>query len=216
MKICAISDTHKQHKYLKLPSSDEVDTLIHAGDFSAFESSFYNFLEWFSSLDFKNKILIAGNHDNYVYEEGYQKIFDICKAKGVIYLEDSSVEIDGIKFYGSPWSLRFGTWDFMVSEERLAEYWGLIPADTHVLITHTPAYKEGDRVNNSYNLDRHVGSKTLKQRLEELSDLKLHIYGHIHEAYGIHTAKEKDYISYNASSFDYYKTELNLPMVFEV
>jgi len=215
MKICAISDTHKQHKYLKLPSADEVDTIIHAGDFSSLKSSFDDFLTWYSELDFKNKILVAGNHDGYVYEEGYQKIYDICNKKGVIYLQDNSIEIDGIKFHGSPWSNRFGSWYFMELEEQLNRYWSMIPKDTDVLITHGPAYGEGDRVNNNCSFDRYVGSKTLKKTIEKLSNLKLHIYGHIHESYGLHPTKE-GYISYNASSFDYYKTALNAPLVFEV
>lgn len=217
MKICPISDTHHKHTLLKLPPSDEVDTIIHAGDFSTnFAKTFYSFLDWYSDLPYKNKILVAGNHDEYIFGVGYQNIYEKCKAVGVIYLQDSSVEIDGIKFHGSPWSNSFGSWVFMGDEDALNGHWSLIPDDTDVLITHGPAYGKGDLVNNSWSSDNHVGSKTLLKKLDELKSLKLHLYGHIHEDFGEHRAENQSFISYNASSFDYYKAELNEPLVFEI
>ena len=216
MKICCISDTHKQHTHLNLPSSLEVETIIHSGDFSGSKQSLHDFLVWYSELPYKNKILVAGNHDVFVEEMGYALFFNLCESLGVVYLEDSSVEIDGVKFHGSPWSNTFGWWSFMADEVDLEEYWNLIPLDTNVLITHGPAYGKGDRVNNNWNSDKHVGSKTLLKRLEVLKELKLHVYGHIHESYGVHYDENQQFLSCNASSLDYYKPVLNEVLVFDV
>ena len=216
MKISIISDTHHKHIHLQLPSENEIDTIIHAGDFSSFSKSFNAFLEWYSSLPYKNKILVAGNHDEYVFETGYETIYEICKKVGIIYLQDSSVEIDNIVFHGSPWSNCFGLWAFMEEENVLESYWNKIPLQTNVLITHGPAYGKGDRVNNDLQKERHVGSKTLLKRLEALKKLKLHCYGHIHEAFGEHNEKNQTFISYNACSFDDNKTMLNVPLIFEI
>ena len=62
MKIVMISDTHEKHNDIKLPAGD---LLIHSGDLTrrGNNSSIINFLDWFSSQDFKYKVFIAGNHD---------------------------------------------------------------------------------------------------------------------------------------------------------
>jgi Icc-related predicted phosphoesterase len=216
MKICCISDTHKQHSKLDLPSPLDVETIIHSGDFSGSKKSLHDFLLWYSELPYKNKILVAGNHDVFIEEMGYELVYNLCESLGIIYLQDSSIEIDGINFHGSPWSNTFGLWSFMADESDLENYWNLIPLNTDVLITHGPAYKKGDRVNNNWNNDKHVGSKTLLKRLELLTRLKLHTFGHIHEDYGLHTNENQNFITYNACSFDYYKTELNKALVFEL
>ena len=67
MKIEAISDTHNQHKNLKLKGAD---VLISAGDFSfvGTEEEAKNFLHWLASLDYKHKILVPGNHDLFCRE----------------------------------------------------------------------------------------------------------------------------------------------------
>lgn len=61
-----ISDTHMQHPFLIVPK--DIDCVIHAGDSTNFyelyknQLEFENFINWFSNLPVKNKILIAGNH----------------------------------------------------------------------------------------------------------------------------------------------------------
>lgn len=214
MKILTISDTHNLQKHLNIPN--DIDMIIHAGDFSHYEIQATKFLEWYSSLNIKYKILVSGNHDFYVKRIGYEAMKEECEKLGIIYLENSGVEIKGLKIWGSPYSNIFGSYAFMLDDFELAEIWDEIPVDTNILITHGPAYNIGDRVNNSYGSDRHVGSRSLQNRILELPELKYHIFGHIHEGYGIYEYQNK-FISINASMMNTNELyNVNEPIVFQI
>jgi len=67
----------------------------------------------------------------------------------------------------------------MLSEKELKKKWALIPENTDILITHGPPFGMLDK-----NIDgTYCGSKSLSDNLLRLN-LKVHIFGHIHEAYG--------------------------------
>jgi Icc-related predicted phosphoesterase len=183
MKICAISDTHGRHEQLDL-SKYPADVLIHAGDWTRGRdlalSETTEFFKWLSVQPFKHKICIAGNHEQQVEVNGIHPMH-LYATYGITYLQDTSVTIEGINFFGSPRSNNFGNWAFMGTDSEIDKVWQTIPDNTNVLITHGPAYECNDKVNNAYGRDPHVGSKSLKYRKLELADLKLHISGHIHE-----------------------------------
>ena len=185
MKICCISDTHGKHRDLDL-SEYKADVLIHAGDWTGGRdlglSETAGFLSWFSQQPFTYKICIAGNHEVQVEagEDHFREL--LLMYPDIIYLQDSSVTIKNINFYGSPYSNEFFDWAFMEDEYDLINRWRLIPYDTNVLITHGPAYGCHDLVKHAYGRDPHVGSKSLTKRKQELlGTLKCHISGHIHE-----------------------------------
>jgi Icc-related predicted phosphoesterase len=211
MKCLVISDTHRQHLCLNIPN--DIDTIIHAGDFSHNVGQFFDFIEWYGSLNIANKILVAGNHDLHAEKLEKGKLKEFCSSLGITYLQDDEVIIDGIKFYGSPYSNIFGRYAFMLEDFELEEIWEKIPNDTNVLITHGPAYKTGDYVNNGFSSERHVGSRTLQNRLLELNNLEYHIFGHIHESYGIY--HDYKFTSINASIFNY-REPLNEPIIIEI
>lgn len=102
MKITIISDTHARHSQLSLTPGD---LLIHAGDFSKRGKidDLLDVNEWLGQQPFKYKVIIAGNHDFYCENNNDSK--DIFT--NAIYLQDSSVTIEGIKIYGSPWQPEF-------------------------------------------------------------------------------------------------------------
>ena len=116
MKIVFISDTHGKHEYLTSKAYNNIlgsgDVLVHAGDVSNVGKAheIKQFLDWFSNTDFTHKVFIAGNHD-FDFETNTD-IAPEYKDKGVHYLFDSEVVIDGIKFYGSPWQPEFHNWAF--------------------------------------------------------------------------------------------------------
>jgi len=208
MKIVTISDTHAMERSLVVP---EGDVLIHAGDFSGRGSlsDLEDFLEWYNDLPHKHKILIAGNHDwcfaDVRREEAIAMTSQVCT-----YLEDSSVTIDGVKFYGSPWQPEFYDWAFQLPRgPDLAEIWAKIETDTDVLITHGPPHKILD-----FCPGGHVGDEDLLAAVLKLPQLKYHIFGHIHEGYGIEKFLDVTYI--NASNCTGKYVPSNQPIVFDI
>jgi Icc-related predicted phosphoesterase len=211
MKIVFISDTHNKHEHLTSKGMGNIlgsgDVLVHAGDITSMGRSheIKLFLDWFSNTDFTHKIFIAGNHDF-----GFEVMPDIApeyKEKGVHYLFDSEVIIDGVKFYGSPWQPEFYNWAFNLPRgEKLAEKWGKIPGNTDILITHGPAHGLLDTV----PMGGHVGCEELYKRVFEVKP-KIHVCGHIHGSYG---QKSVDGIEFlNASVLNERYNHENKPIV---
>lgn len=111
MKLVCISDTHSLH--WRLPAIPDGDVLIHAGD-SLGQGTLENIEElneWLGTLPHRYKIVIAGNHD-----WAFQETPELARQAltNAIYLEDSSVEIESIRFWGSPWTPTFMDWAFML------------------------------------------------------------------------------------------------------
>ncbi len=194
MKFVAISDTHGKYRQLELPDGD---CLIHAGDVSNLgeRHEILDFLDWFENLDFKYKVFIAGNHDFY-FDGISQETVDKIIPKSIIYLNDSTVEIEGIKIHGSPIQPWFFDWAFNRQRgEDIDKHWQLIPLDTDILITHGPAYGILDKTLRGEK----VGCEDLKQRIKKVRPA-YHICGHIHEARGLVQKNETYFI--NASVVD--------------
>lgn len=206
MKFVLISDTHGQHRQLKLPKGD---VIIHAGDFCDFgnQNQIYDFLNWYKELDFEYKILIGGNHDFFAAE--YPKQFLEHLPKEITYLNDSGLSIDYIKIWGSPVQPDLVGWAF--GKKRGVEmryHWDLIPQDVDILVTHSPPFGILDQSRSCQSL----GCEMLTKRLGKLN-LKFHIFGHIHASYGMETIGNTTFI--NASNMDSTKGLVNPPVVFD-
>jgi Icc-related predicted phosphoesterase len=208
MRFVAISDTHGLHYQLKLPPGD---VLAHAGDVCnrGTEKEAIDFINWFSTQNYKYKIFIAGNHDFY-FELAAPK--DVAKAipSNVIYLCDSAVQIEGINVWGSPISPWFFNWAFNKHRgAEIANHWHKIPHNTNLLITHGPVFGKLDKTMNGDS----VGCVDLLQIVEKINP-QVHLCGHIHEAYGqINTAKTK---FLNASVLNEKYRLVNAPLLFEL
>jgi Icc-related predicted phosphoesterase len=213
MKIVFISDTHGKHKVLTSNAYNNIlgegDILVHAGDCTNVgkEYEIKEFLDWFSNTPFKHKVFIAGNHD-----WGFVKNQDIdqeYKDKGVHYLFDSMVELDGVKIYGSPWQPEFFNWAFNVPRgEQLAEKWSKIPEGLDILVTHGPAHGMVDHTIDGLN----VGCEDLFDKILEVKP-KIHVCGHIHWAYGQKSFHGTEYL--NASVLNERYQYQNKPIVME-
>lgn len=218
IKAVIISDTHSKEKDIKWFKNKEninkVNMVIHCGDFSHNKETFDKFIKWYANLEIEYKILIAGNHDTEIAENGYEWMKKLCDYYGIIYLQDTSIEIEDIKFHGSPWSNEYGDWPFMTNDIELDNYWQKIPNDTNVLITHGPAYKKCDSLNQDIN-EPNVGSHSLNLKINKLNNLKYHFVGHIHDAGG-EINQDKKYITYNASIMNYWFKPENEPYIFEL
>ena len=208
MKLVCISDTHSLHRHI--PEIPDGDVLIHAGD-SLGQGTLDNIEElndWLGSLPHRHKIVIAGNHDWAFQDEPEQARQLLSNA---IYLEDSGVEIDGVRFWGSPWTPTFMNWAFMLDRgQPLHDAWALIPGNTDVLITHGPPLGFGD---TELAGGRNVGCEDLLERIDELS-LQAHVFGHIHEGYGVYQRRGARLV--NASTCTERYEPINPPVVIEL
>ena len=209
MKICIISDSH--NKYKKLVDMPDADMIIHCGDATSmgYEHEIVNFFKWFSNLkQYKYKIFIAGNHD--CLFETFSGIAKSLVPDNVIYLEDSGVEIEGIKFYGTPVQSEFNNWAFNRTEEKLAKYWEAIPDDTDVVITHSPPFGVLD-----YSpMCGHAGSPSLYNEISMRIKPKIHCFGHIHHSHGKKTLGDITYV--NASILNDKYQHVFDPIVVEI
>jgi methionine--tRNA ligase beta chain len=210
MKVVLISDSHGRHEsiYVMKPEDSvsnietlyhisgmlynhmssvylphDADMIIHGGDMSMMgeEYEIDKFLKWYSNLPYKYKILIAGNHD-YLFEKQRGIAKEVLKKyPNIIYLESSEVVIEGIKIYGEPRQPWFHSWAFNVERgEAIKRYWDAIPDDVDILVTHGPPYDILDMTARGAS----VGCVDLRNRIKELKNLKLCIFGHIHEHAG--------------------------------
>lgn len=191
MIIDCISDLHGFFPYF--PDLKGGDLLIVAGDLTAHdtEKEHKDFIEWLetSFMDFyTNVIVIGGNHDMYLekHPNFYEKH---SKKRTTHYLCNSGVDI-GVKVWGSPNSLWFHGVNpqckaFMTNEATLERLYNEIPSSTEILVTHTPPLGMFDQV--GYDSDgepEETGSLSLNRAVldsEHFPNLKLHVFGHIHE-----------------------------------
>lgn len=187
MKIVAVSDTHG-----KLPEIPPCDVFVHAGDMCGYgnHSGWYQsnwmkdyFAPWIDQIPATHKIIIAGNHDWIFYNNK-----KLLPPLNCVYLENNGLEIDGVIFWGSPWTPWFYDWAFnfpnpgtrgdAAARDAIA-VWSLIPENLDVLITHGPQYGLGDYVENKFGPPHNAGCHYLRNRVLEIKP-KVHIFGHIH------------------------------------
>jgi Icc-related predicted phosphoesterase len=180
MKIVSISDTHEQAHMIHLPPGD---VLVHAGDITNRGSipKLGEFTAWLKKQPHKHKVVICGNHDFCFENANHDVAVNMIHEAGAIYLQDSGTTIEGVNFWGSPHQPWFHNWAFNVQRgPNIAKKWALIPDDTHVLITHGPPRGILDLVEEDFGYTKHEGCQDLLDRTFHLTQLKLHVFGHLH------------------------------------
>lgn len=176
MRIVCISDTHMHY-----PNVPFGDVLIHAGDatYHGHKEEVEEFASWWETLPHRHKIFVPGNHD---------WLFQLRPMLGRAMLKDTThvlidedVYIERLRFHGTPWQPAFGNWAFGLPRgEILNAHWDLVPDDTDVLITHSPPFGILDLTKRGENVGDH-GMLDMVLRVKPA----LHVFGHIHESYGI-------------------------------
>jgi Icc-related predicted phosphoesterase len=189
IRLALISDTHNQHRDIQIP---ECDVLVHAGDYSytGDYQSIWELNQWFGKLKSSGNvgqvITCAGNHD-FGFEKNpslFRSIMTNC-----VYLQDEPFEHLGYRWYGSPRTPEFCNWAFNERRgDQIKRWWDRIPDDTQILVTHGPPFGILDQVwDQPYNPitgPEHLGCEELRKRVDELKQLKLHVFGHIHGSSG--------------------------------
>lgn len=181
MIIDSVSDLHGNY-----PKLEGGDLLIVAGDLTKNDDAAEHFAMWdyLSRQNYKKIIIVAGNHDEFIKSNEGNEFINNWNC--ITYLCDSGTEFEGLKIWGSPWTLRFPGMNpkamaFTVdTEEELAEKWALIPDDTDILVTHCPPK---DVLDELMEEGYHAGSVALENVVKRIRP-RLHVFGHIHEAYG--------------------------------
>jgi len=179
MRIIAVSDTHGLHN--RIESLPDGDVLVHAGDVmnSGFDpEDIRSFNLWLGKQPFECRIVVGGNHDRFFQNSSEQARGLLTNA---IYLENSGAAINGVSFWGSPYTPEFLNWAFMYPRgETARKYWDLIPQNLDVLITHGPPFGILDQV---APVGEHLVCAELLEAVE-VKKPKVHIFGHIHGGAG--------------------------------
>jgi Icc-related predicted phosphoesterase len=217
MHFVLTSDLHGD-----LPNVPACDALLIAGDVCPihnhnreFQADWlrYTFVPWLREVPARRTFFIAGNHD-FVFAEEPELLRAIDWRPGV-YLQDSGHTWEGVRFWGTPWANELAGWVFTAPEDELERYWDRIPPETQVLLVHGPPHGIGDTVIGSISGDElHVGSRTLIETLERLPELRLVVFGHIHEASGVY--RHRDVTLVNASRMDVQYYPVNPMREFEL
>jgi Icc-related predicted phosphoesterase len=216
MRIVCIADLQSQFNNIDLKTMPQGDILLVAGDLTSWGSDqeLMRYDEWLALLPYPRVITIAGNHD--LGLEGRdaprtRKVFTHTE-----YLQDSGVDIpnedwhtkrkDVIKIWGSPVNLTNIPTVFKGFTSNTKTRLDKIPTDTDILITHGGPYGILDRLTSGQN----IGDPDILVKVGQLKP-KLHLFGHIHEAYG--WKKTKDTLFVNAAICNEYNEVANLPVV---
>lgn len=191
MKLVCLSDTHGFHEQLRVPKGD---VLIHTGDCTrrGRPDEIRRFERWFAGRPHPHKLLVPGNHevgwDDPRRLDGLRRRFS---EGGIRILHDDRCVLGGLTFYGTAWQPRFGEWAFNVPRgEDLRKKYAKIPAETDVLMTHSPPLGILDRTPTR----RHVGARTLRERVQAVHP-RVHLFGHIHNAHGLERRRNTTFVN---------------------
>lgn len=185
MRVACTSDIH--NNLISKNILPDADVLCISGDLTLFRKYDYGtqayfinegLFRWCESLKEKyKKILFCfGNHDGC----GEHWPDEIRVADNACLLNDSGATVDGVNFWGTPWTVPFCGWHFMAGNEKRNEKFSLIPENTDVLLSHgPPRLGKLDECVDGHK----AGDSVLMDHIKRVKP-KLCVCGHIHEGSG--------------------------------
>ncbi len=203
MRLAVTADLHGN-----LPPVPECDVLVIAGDMTptddhdaAVQARWLDtdFRTWLEDAPARHIVGIAGNHD-FVFDRAPGRLpVDLPWT----YLQDAGVTIEGVSFWGSPWTPWFFDWAFNApkgdtAEDFLREKYARVPDDTDVLVVHGPPAGYGDRTSRGMT----VGSTAFLD-LVRRTQCELAVFGHIHEDRGSWTVGQSRLMNASAVTLEY-------------
>jgi Icc-related predicted phosphoesterase len=222
IKVVAMSDLHG-HLPKNVP---QCDVVCIAGDIIPLDVQrslvrsiswlLLDFKPWADSLPCDKVIFVAGNHD-FVFEElgpnhnntgaDVMKILFGRHKKDtkLVYLQDSSYEYKGKRFYGTPWIQDLSDWAFYGDDNFIENKWSNIPKRFDVFISHMPPRRSGlgQVFQPGWNYGNDYGSQALAEVLGT-RNIKYALCGHVHS--GQHSPVEYNgcqYVNVSLKDEDY-------------
>ena len=205
LRIILVSDTHQRHETIGIIPKGDI--FIHAGDILMTNrllttarsiQKLNEFNDWLSTIDCSSKIVICGNHDKIIEDLGHERVTQILS--NATYLQNSFVEVNSIRIWGSPLSSgRSGNSAFQsrsFAQETLEKIEAISEEGGRgidILVTHGP----------NHHLAQIVQPKLL------------HVWGHAHGAHGLHHHKDLSCPSVNASIMDTRYDPHQVPIVID-
>ncbi|KAK4892242.1 hypothetical protein LTR27_009251 [Elasticomyces elasticus] len=186
VRIVCISDTHNHApgEGYTLPKGD---ILIHAGDLTNQGSlaEIKKTVEWIEKTEFAVKVVVAGWHVQPDEPEVCRDL--LTQNTNFIYLQHSCAVVDvpnkhvSLRIFGSPYSPDRGrqNWAFQYNDEQAQGLWDAIPAETDIIVIHTPPAGHCD----ASTYWQEGGCPALLKALGRVRPL-LHVCGHCHEGRG--------------------------------
>jgi predicted phosphohydrolase len=206
LRLVLLSDTHELHREVDVPDGD---IFIHAGDFTIFSKSMdavADFNDWLGGLPHRYKIVVPGNHEFFLEAEPSERFM----LDNAIVLINEGTEIDGLRIWGSPVTPLYGGAFGLRSAKDRRRLYAQIPHGIDVLVTHGPPFGILDTAPIS---GLHEGCPELLDVVEQVRP-KLHVFGHIHTAYGIFQTEHTTFV--NASRLGLHDDPDKAPFVFEM
>ena len=238
VKIVHISDTHgKEMNFLNKGLIPDGDILVHSGDMmrrqpeEQHENILENFNNFFGLLPHKHKLFVAGNNEyclkipknipckypidnsrkvQFTKEElkHYPKELTQKLLPNCIYLQDEVKTVEGIRFYGTPWTSSCNM-AFSAQRSLRKEIYANIPSHkskraVDIIIAHMPCFGILDTASTSRiytdQIDEsthrclvcnqihknyaHWGCHLLKEVVVESAKPKVFLCGHVHDDNG--------------------------------
>lgn len=205
ISMVVTSDLHWHFVYTEIP---ECDIFCYCGDWSG-EGRLIEtikFGNWIKKIKAKYKLIVPGNHEVSAYLQP-DLARSIIEENGGIFLIDKAITIEGINFYGTPWSPRYGSWGFMRPDYDLKNIFKNIPKGTDILLSHTPPKGVLDLYGTN-----HIGSESLRKCMFG-KNIKYHFFGHNHTP-GVCKKRNIKYYNVSACNNDY--EVINEPEVFYI
>ncbi|EGO58459.1 hypothetical protein NEUTE1DRAFT_25396, partial [Neurospora tetrasperma FGSC 2508] len=219
-RLLLLSDTHirsRSKNPLPFPiPSTPVDIVIHAGDItdSSTLSEFRLCLSYLRQLNAPLKLIIAGNHDytldlpastQFIPSQSHSQkrkndlghpgeahhLLSSFQSEGIYYLQEGTHTFTlsnnaKLTVYASPATPAFGSQGFQYTQQEGHVF--DIPPETDIVISHGPprGILDVSRLTRAS-----CGSLELWEAVKRTKP-KLHVFGHIHEAWGAALVKWKD------------------------
>ncbi|CAD8127679.1 unnamed protein product [Paramecium sonneborni] len=142
---------------------------------------------------FQSYFIVIQNYYDQILKSAYSIIKDKQNYSESDIQKNSSVNIEGYKIWGSPYSptIPYNPWAFQVDSKDGEQFWKQIEEGSDIVLTHGAPLGPQSFVNYQYSQGE-WGDEALAKRIKEVKPL-YHIFGHVHENQGM---IEEDGIKY--------------------